>query len=104
MIQFLKQLGHALVFATILLCNPGPLAAGGRMPAAAIHPRAIVSESGEYSLKLDPSDLNARYHANYTLSYKDQPLWTKEFPFTLLQAAVTKTGHIVGYAYIAKRR
>lgn len=69
------------------------------MPAAAIHPRVIASESGEYSLKLDPSDLNARFHANYTLSHNDQPLWTKELPFTLLEAAVTKTGHIVGYAY-----
>jgi len=98
MIQFLKQLGHALVLASILLCNPEPLRAGGRSPPAAIHPRVIVSESGEYSLKLDPSDLNARFHANYTLSHKDQPLWTKVLPFTLLEAAVTNAGHIVGYA------
>lgn len=99
MIQFLKQLGQALVLVSILLCNREALCAGGRSPPAAIHPRVIVSESGEYSLKLDPSDLNARYHANYTLSHKDQPLWTKVLPFTLLQAAVLNTGHIVGYAY-----
>ncbi len=99
MIQFLTQLGQALVLVSILLCNPEALFAGGRSPPAAIHPRVIVSESGGYSLKLSPSDLNARFHANYTLSHKDQPLWTKELPFTLLQAAVTNTGHIVGYAY-----
>ncbi len=99
MIQFLKQLGQALVLVSILLCNPEALRAGGRSLPAAIHPRVIVSESGEFKLKLDPSDLNARFHANYTLSLKDQPLWTKELPFTLLDAAVTNTGHIVGYAY-----
>ena len=65
----------------------------------AIHPREIVSESGEYSLKLDPSDLHGRDHGTYSLSQNNRLLWTKEFDFTLLDLAVTNSGSIVGYGY-----
>lgn len=66
-------------------------------PSESIHPRTVVSQSGEYSILIEPSDLRGRGSALYTLSKGTEQLWSKELPVTLRECAITDAGYVAGY-------
>ena len=89
----------AIVLATALalLLSSQALADRGPMPKLAI--RDYVSPTGEFSVRVDPSDRSGAGPATYNFSRDGQPTLTIEHPFTLVDAVVGDDGVFAGYGY-----
>ena len=64
-----------------------------------VRPARYLSISGQHSLSVDPSTQNGSGPATYALRQGDKVLWTKQLPYTFVEAVVTDDGRAVGYGY-----
>lgn len=64
-----------------------------------VRPARYLSISGQHSLSVDPSTRNGSGPATYVLQQGDKILWTKQLPYTFVEAVVTDDGRAVGYGY-----
>ena len=58
-------------------------------PPPVLDPEIYSSPSGNFSLKVDPSDINDRYSAIYGVTKKGTELWSDKLPFTHWEAGIT---------------
>ena len=70
-----------------------------RFVSPILNPKTYVSQTGVYSLVVDPTDMHGRNAADYRFTGYGKAIWTKRFPFCLWDAVVTNDGRVAGYAY-----
>lgn len=85
-----------LLFYLSLAMDHVPASEG---PPPVLNPKTYKSPSGDYSLRVDPSDMYGRNHAGYQLTKSGREVWSAKFPFTMWDAGVTDAGVVGGYAY-----
>jgi sugar lactone lactonase YvrE len=88
----------AAALVLVPLGHPSPAPASGRLPDP-LNPKEYVSPSGDYRLRVDPSDRYGKGKARYRLTKKGVEVWAGERPFTLWRAGVADNGTVGGYAY-----
>ena len=77
----------------------GAAAFASRTPMPPFNPATHISQSGEYSLHIIPSDSKGRWSAKYEMKGKGKILWSEERPYTLWEARVSNRGETAGYSY-----
>ncbi len=70
---------------------------------SAINTKSYESDSGEYKFVVDPKDRSGWGAAEYRFVHKGETTWTKELPYTLVDAKVSQSGIILGHANLMKR-
>jgi hypothetical protein len=65
-----------------------------------INPSSQFSANGDYQLRVDPSDPRGRGSAQYEFYYKDELIWSKQWPFTLVQYQLSNQGEIAGVSKV----
>jgi hypothetical protein len=92
-----KIIAAFAVVAFMLVCpSMWPRLAG---PRPFVNPSTYSSPSGEFSLFVDPTDRLGRGPAEYRFIKRGAVSWAKQLPFTLHNAVVADSGHVIGYAY-----
>lgn len=86
-----------LVAALALLLSSQALADTGPTPNLAI--RDYISPTGDFSVRVDPSDRSGAGPATYSFRRDGQPALAIEHPFTLVDAVVGDDGVFAGYGY-----
>lgn len=93
-----RRVGQAVTFAICLAATVVPAMGSERQPPV-LNPKTYRSPSGEYELKVVPSDMHGRFHASYRVSKKGVEFWADRLPFTLWDAGITDSGVVAGYGY-----
>jgi len=84
-----------LLLAISLYCHP---CFSLRFPEI-LNPKTYTSQSGQYSIRVDPSDIYGRDGATYQFKKDGVLIWSKQLPVTLREAGITDNGVIFGYGY-----
>ena len=84
-----------LLMAIVLNCRP---CFSQRIPEI-LNPKTYTSQSGQFSVRVDPGDIYGRDGASYQLRKDGVLIWSKQLPVTLQEAGVTDKGVIAGYGY-----
>ena len=64
-----------------------------------LNPAAYSSPSGRFTLEVDPGEIDGQGEGSYQLKRNGNVVWSRKYPFTLCEAAVTDEGVAAGYAY-----
>jgi hypothetical protein len=73
--------GRAVATFLVLSCAAGARA-GGRAPVPVLNPLDYASPSGEFTLRIDPSDRHGRGPARCELRRNGKVIWSAEKYFT----------------------
>lgn len=87
------------LLVVIQVCSAGSVASASLRGLPVLNPKDYCSPSGEFSLKIDPSDKYGRHKASYRVTQNGKVIWSHEFPFTLWEAGITDRGVVAGCAY-----
>src|SRR5262245_48616699 len=89
----------AATLALLALADWSPVSATQVAPPSVLNPKEYVSPSGDYRLRVDPSERYGAGNATYRLTHKGAEVWAGERSFTLLNAHVGDDGTVAGYSY-----
>lgn len=97
MLQKLHVIAFLIVYFAVYLLIPARATAQGFGPE--LETTIYKSPSGEFELRVEPSDRRGGGSATYELKQRGTLVWSGERTFTLWGAAVTNDGTVGGYAY-----
>ncbi len=64
-----------------------------------LQPRTYASESGAWSVHLDPTSHHGEGEGRYVATHADRTAWSDTLPFTFQDAVLDDSGWLAGYAY-----
>lgn len=84
-----------LAVAVVMVVSNGSRAADHEV----LNPATYTSPSGRYEIFVDPSAMEGRGPATYSMKHDGIEIWADQRPYSLWDTRVTDQGAVVGYAY-----